>query len=73
MHVSAAYLFALVGWRTNRAVGIALTIFLLLVIVGSVHLAWHYAIDDYVAIAGTWIIWRGVDFLLRRDSVFREA
>jgi hypothetical protein len=73
MHVSAAYLFALVGWRTNRAVGIALTVFLFLVIVGSVHLAWHYAIDDYVAIAGTWIIWRGVDFLLRRDSFFREA
>ncbi len=73
MHVSSAYLFALVGWRTNRAAGIALTIFLLLIIVGSVHLAWHYAVDAYVAIVGTWIIWRGVDFLLTRDSVFREA
>ncbi|MBW2259849.1 MAG: phosphatase PAP2 family protein [Deltaproteobacteria bacterium] len=73
MHVSSAYLFALVGWRTNRAAGIALTIFLFLIIVGSVHLAWHYAVDDYVAIVGTWFIWRGVNFLLGRDSVFREA
>ena len=73
MHVSSAFLFAVVGWRTNRAVGIALTIFLFFIIIGSVHLAWHYAIDDYVAIVGTWIIWRGVNFLLERDSVFREA
>jgi hypothetical protein len=70
MHVSSAYLFALVGWKTNRALGVALTIFLVLIIVGSVHLAWHYAIDDYVALAGTWIMWRGAGYLLKRDSVF---
>jgi hypothetical protein len=73
MHVSAAYLFALVGWRTSRPAGIAFTIFLFMIIVGSVHLAWHYAVDDYVALLGTWFIWHSVGYLLRRDSTFCEA
>jgi hypothetical protein len=66
MHVSMAFLFAVVAWRTGRALGIGFTIFALLIVIGSVHLGWHYAIDDYAAIAGTWLIWRAVGWLLNR-------
>ncbi len=57
MHVSSAFLFALVGCRTNRWIGAPLTIVAILVGVGCVHLAWHYAVDAYAAILGTWMIW----------------
>ncbi len=57
MHVSSAFLFALVGCRTNRWIGIPLTIVAVLVGVGCVHLGWHYAVDAYAAILGTWLIW----------------
>lgn len=66
MHVATSTLFALLGWRINRALGIILTIFLVIIMIGSVHLGWHYAIDGYVAIIGTWLVWFGTGWLLNR-------
>ena len=73
MHMAMIFLCALVGWRHARVLGIGLAVFALLIMVGSVHLGWHYAIDHYVAIAGVWLIWRGVGWLLERDRVFGET
>ena len=58
--------FALLGWRTSRWLGWVLTGFAGVVLVGSVHLGWHYAVDGYVSIAGTLAIWVGVGALLGR-------
>ncbi len=60
MHVSMALLFALVGWRTCRFLGLILTAFAALIMLGCVHLGWHYAIDGYAALAGTAFLWWGV-------------
>jgi hypothetical protein len=68
MHVSTALLFALVGLRTGRALGIAFSFFTVLIMIGSVHLGWHYAVDGYVALVGTWLIWRAVGWLLSRTG-----
>jgi membrane-associated phospholipid phosphatase len=57
MHVGSATLLALFGWRLSRTVGFALTIFAVLIMLGSVHLGWHYAIDGYVAALGAALIW----------------
>lgn len=69
MHVGSATLLALLGWRLNRKVGIALTIFAVLIMLGSVHLGWHYAIDGYVAAIGAALIW----FAIGRLPALREG
>lgn len=57
MHVAIAILMALFGWGHSRAAGIALSIYALIVLIGSIHLAWHYALDGYAAALGAWLIW----------------
>ena len=67
MHVASALLFFLLGRRVHRGLGLGLGVFLALILVGSVHLGWHYAIDGYLAMLGTWLIWRLVGRLLAAD------
>ncbi|MGI9373834.1 MAG: phosphatase PAP2 family protein [Hyphomicrobiales bacterium] len=57
MHNASALLFALAGWKLNRVVGWLASIFAAIVLIGSVHLGWHYAVDGYVGFAVTLIIW----------------
>lgn len=60
MHVAIAALMALFGWGHSRAAGILLTAYALVVFIGSIHLAWHYALDGYAGAAGAWLIWWSV-------------
>ena len=70
IHVSAATLFALLGWAVNRILGIALSVFAVIIMIGSVHLAWHYAVDGYVSALLTWLIWRFCGWWVARDPSF---
>ena len=70
MHVSMAFLFTLIGWRTGHALGVAFTVYAVPIMIGSVHLGWHYAIDGYAAIIGTWLIWRAVGWLMNGRGSF---
>ena len=65
MHVSSAFLFFLLGLRVHRLLAWGLGFFFFVTLIGSVHLGWHYAIDGYVSIVATWIVWRLVGRLLR--------
>ena len=67
MHVVTSLLIALVCWRISRPLGVAMVIFLVVILIGSVHLGYHYAIDGYAAIVITLAIWSGVGWLVRRD------
>ena len=68
MHVSIAFLFVILGWRTNRIAGIGFSLFAVLIMIGCIHLGWHYAVDGYAAIVCTWLIWWFVGRLLERLS-----
>ena len=57
MHNATALLLALVGWKVNRRLGVALSVFAATIFVGSVALAWHYAVDGFVAYALTLLAW----------------
>jgi hypothetical protein len=71
MHVATSVLFALLGMKTSRRLGIAFTAFAVLIMLGSVHLGWHYAVDGYAGAVGAVIVWQAVGWFLSRDSFFR--
>ncbi len=66
LHIAASFSFVLLGFAINRWLGIGFAAFCAMILVGSVHLGWHYAIDGYVAIVATWAIWWIVGRLLDR-------
>jgi hypothetical protein len=68
LHVAMVFLFALLGWRSGLVPGIVLTAYAVVIFIGSVHLGWHYAIDGYAGIAGTWLIWKFAGFVLGRRA-----
>jgi hypothetical protein len=72
MHVATAVLLALFGWRHSRGAGIALTLYAGVIMIGSVHLGWHYALDGYVGALGALVVWRLVDRLLDTLPAARE-
>ncbi len=57
MHVSMVTLFTLYGFRINRFWGLAFAAYALLILLASVHLGWHYALDGLIAFALTYGIW----------------
>lgn len=70
IHVAMAFLLALLGWKINRILGLALTAYLATIMIGTVHLGWHYAIDGYAGVVGTYSIWRAVGWMLSRGNMF---
>ena len=68
MHVALPTLYVLVGFRTNRWLGWAFLAYLVAILIGSVHLAWHYAIDGYVSVAVVLVVWMAVGRWIRRKD-----
>jgi hypothetical protein len=57
LHVGVVVLFAVVLWRQSRIVSAVVWLYAATILVGSVHLAWHYAVDGYVAALGVAGLW----------------
>jgi hypothetical protein len=65
MHVAIAALLVIATWNLNRWLWLVMLANAILILVGSVHLGWHYAVDGYAAAIGTWLIWRGCGCMTR--------
>jgi hypothetical protein len=57
LHVALTTLFSLVCWRTNRWLGALMIAYAVAIMLGSIHLGWHYAVDGYVGALGTIVVW----------------
>lgn len=58
MHVSMAFLYWLAARHVNRWLGWVMFAYFLSILVASVHLAYHYAVDGYISIILTFLIWK---------------
>ncbi|MDH3297056.1 MAG: phosphatase PAP2 family protein [Gemmatimonadota bacterium] len=64
MHLSIVTAVVLAGIQTYRWLSWVLIPFGFVILIGSVHLGWHYAIDSYVGILATvWIWWASGHFV----------
>ncbi|RQW61752.1 phosphatase PAP2 family protein [Vibrio viridaestus] len=68
VHVSTTTLIALSLYAINKFVGFLAWIYVGVILIGSVHLAWHYALDGIGAILLTMAIWTLVGLWLKKTS-----
>ncbi|MCC7305147.1 MAG: phosphatase PAP2 family protein [Alphaproteobacteria bacterium] len=66
VHVATVFLFTLLGWHTGKFWFRTFFAFFLIILLGSIHLGWHYAVDGYFAILTTWGLWWISGVLTRR-------
>jgi hypothetical protein len=59
LHVAIASLATFALWRAHRLLGVIGGSYALLILIGSIMLGWHYALDGEAAILGAAIIWMG--------------
>jgi hypothetical protein len=68
LHVATAVLFALYASRRSRIAGALLWVFAAVIMIGSVVLAWHYAVDGYAGALISLAIWELTGLWLERFS-----
>jgi hypothetical protein len=64
VHVATAVLIAIYATRRSLSAGVALWLFAGLIMIGSVVLGWHYAIDGYAAAILAVAIWKATGLFL---------
>lgn len=73
LHVALVVLYVLVGFRVNRWLGAGFLLYAFLILLGSVHLGWHYAIDGYISAIAVIAIWKLVGFYLDKEAGRSDA
>jgi hypothetical protein len=71
LHVAISASFVFLGFAVSRWLGIVFSVFAAAIMIGSVHLGWHYAIDGYAALVGAWVIWWAVGRFLGHPAIAR--
>jgi hypothetical protein len=68
MHNASAFLLAFYGYAYARWAGNLLMAFALVILVGSIHLGWHYAVDAYAGFLVAAGCWFGARWLVRKTG-----
>lgn len=64
MHIVLAALWVFPAWHINKYLGALMTVYGIIIWIGSVHLGWHYFVDGLIALAMIGAIWVAVGFAL---------
>lgn len=64
MHLATSTLMALYAYHHSRWLGRVMVAFVGVILLGSVYLGWHYAIDSYLGIAVALAGWRAARWLV---------
>ena len=65
MHNASAVIFALGAWGVSRKAGIIFSAYACIIVIGSIHLGWHYAVDSYAGVALALVAWWISGFVAR--------
>jgi membrane-associated phospholipid phosphatase len=68
MHMASTTLLMIYGWRCARWAGILLTVFAAVILLGTVHLGYHYAIDSYAGALIAVLCWKAGERLAGRPA-----
>lgn len=66
LHVAMAVLFALYSTRRSRSLGVLMWAFAVIIMVSSVVLGWHYALDGYAGALLSITIWKACGYFVAR-------
>lgn len=66
MHVALAVLLALYASNRSFIAGAAMWLFAAMIMIGSVVLAWHYAVDGYAGALLAWFFWSIAGFWYKK-------
>ncbi|WP_164726882.1 phosphatase PAP2 family protein [Shimia sediminis] len=72
MHVASSVLMTFYAFTIRRWLGWAMLAFLAVIMVGSVMLAWHYAVDSYLGAVIAVLGWKLARKMVGRDSAIRQ-
>lgn len=73
MHVAVAFICFLAARHFGRIMTAAFFIYFLFVLIGSVALGWHYAVDGYFSIAAVIALWSLSAWLVRRFNLAKPV
>lgn len=73
MHNASALVFALAFGQVNRKLGWFYLAYTVVILLGSVHSGWHYAVDGYAGLAIAWVSWIVAGHLARWHEARTEV
>jgi hypothetical protein len=73
MHNAQAVLFVLAAYRVNRRFGHVMSVYAILIFIGSIHLAWHYAVDGIVGGIAAVVVWHLARLVVSATTEARAA